>query len=65
MYHFVVARIVRRSFRRLSQGDYRSATGLMSEKCHYHFVGYHALGGFEPLGCWRSLGQNGWLPLWL
>ncbi|MGO9146618.1 MAG: nuclear transport factor 2 family protein [Desulfomonilia bacterium] len=45
MYHFVVARIVRRSFRHLSQGDYRSATGLMSEKCHYHFVGYHALGG--------------------
>lgn len=45
MYHFVVARIVRGGFKRLSQGDYRAATDLMSEKCHYHFVGRHALGG--------------------
>jgi len=45
MYHFVVAQIVRGSFKRLSQGDYRAATDLMSEKCHYHFIGQHALGG--------------------
>ena len=45
MYQFIVARIVRRSFMHLSQGDYRAATSLMSEKCHYHFVGHHALGG--------------------
>jgi ketosteroid isomerase-like protein len=45
MYHFVVKQIVRGSFKRLSQGDYRAATDLMSEKCHYHFIGRHALGG--------------------
>ncbi|MBI5062744.1 MAG: nuclear transport factor 2 family protein [Desulfatitalea sp.] len=45
MYHFIVARIVRSSFKRLSQGDYRAATALMSESCHYHFIGAHALSG--------------------
>lgn len=45
MYHFVVAQIVRGSFKRLSQGYYRAATDLMSEQCHYHFIGRHALGG--------------------
>lgn len=45
MYHFVVKQLVRQSFKRLSQGDYRAATGLMSEQCHYHFIGQHALSG--------------------
>jgi ketosteroid isomerase-like protein len=45
MYHLIVGRIVRGSFKRLSQGDYRASTDLMSESCHYHFVGAHALSG--------------------
>lgn len=45
MYHFVVKQIVRGSFKRLSQGDYRAAIDLMSEKCHYHFTGQNALSG--------------------
>ena len=45
MYHSIVARIVRGTFARLSNGDHRGATDLMSPQCHYHFVGHHALGG--------------------
>ena len=45
MYHFIVARIVRGSFRGLSRGDYTAATRLMAERCRYRFVGRHALGG--------------------
>lgn len=45
MYHFIVRQIVRGSFKRLSRGDYRGATDLMSEQCHYQFIGQHALGG--------------------
>ncbi len=45
MYHFVVKKMVRRSFKRLSKGDYKPAINLMSEQCHYHFTGQHALGG--------------------
>lgn len=45
MYHLIVRRIVVDGFRRLSWGDYRPLTGLMAERCHYHFVGRHALGG--------------------
>jgi ketosteroid isomerase-like protein len=45
MYRLIVARIVRGSFKRLSQGDYRAATALMSQSCHYHFIGTHALSG--------------------
>lgn len=45
MYHFVVGRIVRKGFRELSQGRYSAITNLMAPRCHYHFVGSHALGG--------------------
>lgn len=45
MYHLIVKKIVTNSFRQLSQGNYHTATDLMSEKCHYHFIGRHALGG--------------------
>ena len=45
MYHFIVRQIVRNSFRRLSTGDYSAVTSLMAERCHYHFIGTHALGG--------------------
>lgn len=45
MYHFIVKRIVRRSFQHLSRGNHRTATDLMAERCHYHFIGQHALGG--------------------
>jgi ketosteroid isomerase-like protein len=45
MYHYIVKQLVRKSFGRLSQGDYHAATGLMAENCHYYFVGKHALGG--------------------
>jgi ketosteroid isomerase-like protein len=45
MYHYIVGRIIRGAFRGLSRGDYKAATGLMAEHCHYHFVGRHALGG--------------------
>ena len=45
MYHFVVSRIVQSGFRGLCRGDYTVVTKLMSEHCHYHFVGTHALGG--------------------
>ncbi len=45
MYHYIVKQLVRKSFSRLSQGDYHAATGLMADDCHYRFVGQHALGG--------------------
>jgi ketosteroid isomerase-like protein len=45
MYHFIVRQILRRNFRELSKGNYRVATSLMADDCHYHFVGDHALGG--------------------
>lgn len=45
MYNYVVKQIVRGSFRSLSQGDYQPAINLMADRCHYHFVGRHALGG--------------------
>lgn len=45
MYHFVVKKLVEGSFRALSHGDYRRATGLMATDCQYEFSGRHALGG--------------------
>ena len=45
MYHMIVKKLVRNSFKALSQGDYHAATALMAENCHYHFVGHHALAG--------------------
>lgn len=43
MYHFVVKRIVRRSFQDLSRGNHGTATNLMAERCHYHFIGQQRL----------------------
>jgi ketosteroid isomerase-like protein len=45
MYHAIVRKIVVNGFRRLSNGDYRPLMAVMAERCHYHFVGCHALGG--------------------
>lgn len=45
MYHMIVKKLVRDSFRQLSAGNYLSAYNLMAEDCHYHFIGNHALGG--------------------
>lgn len=45
MYHFIVKKLVRNSFKQLSNGSYHAAAELMAENCHYYFVGNHALGG--------------------
>ena len=45
MYHFVVRKIVRNSFKELSAGNYHAATDLMAAHCQYQFIGNHALGG--------------------
>lgn len=45
MYHAIVKKLVRNSFKELSNGNYHAATKLMAEQCHYQFVGQHALGG--------------------
>ena len=45
MYHFIVKKLVLNSFEELSKGNYRAATNLMAENCHYQFIGSHALGG--------------------
>lgn len=45
MYHTIVKRLVRNSFKELSLGNYHAATDLMAETCCYTFIGKHALGG--------------------
>lgn len=45
MYGFVVRRLVRRSFRRLSAGDYEAVLGQFSPDVVFCFSGEHALGG--------------------
>jgi len=45
MYHMIVKKLVRNSFKELSKGNYHAATDLMAEHCHYHFIGHHALSG--------------------
>jgi len=45
MYHYLVRKLVRDSFKQLSYGNDHAATSLMAEDCHYYFVGKHALGG--------------------
>ncbi len=45
MYHFIVKRTIRRSFRNLSHGDYETVLKLFSPSVRFAFAGEHALGG--------------------
>jgi len=56
MYGFIVRRLVRRSFRRLSAGDYETVLKQFSPDIVFCFSGEHALGGelrgVEPTRRW-------------
>jgi ketosteroid isomerase-like protein len=45
MYRFVVKRIVRRTFRRLSDGDFEPIVRKFGPRSRFLFAGDHALGG--------------------
>jgi ketosteroid isomerase-like protein len=45
MYRFVVKRIVRRTFKRLSAGDYEPVVKQFGPRSRFLFAGDHALGG--------------------
>jgi ketosteroid isomerase-like protein len=49
VYRFVVSRIVRRVYRRLSTGDYEAAVKQFTPTSRFFFSGTHALGG-ERIG---------------
>ena len=45
MYKFIVKRIVRRTFRRLSEGDYEAVVRQFGSQSRFLFSGDHELGG--------------------
>lgn len=45
MYHFIVRRIVRRSFDHLNQRNYPPVVAMFHPQAHHVFAGDHALGG--------------------
>jgi ketosteroid isomerase-like protein len=45
VYKFIVKRIVRRTFQRLSEGDYESIVKQFRPRSRFVFAGKHALGG--------------------
>lgn len=45
MYKFIVKQIVRRTFRRLSEGDYEAVVRQFGPQSRFVFAGDHALGG--------------------
>jgi ketosteroid isomerase-like protein len=45
LYHAAVRRLLRRTFERLSAGEWQAVLGQASEDVHHVFAGDHALGG--------------------
>ena len=45
VYHAAVRRLLRRTFERLSRGEWEASLALVAEDVHHVFAGDHALGG--------------------